>query len=408
MSANAPYAGQDISTEEMLRINPDLVLHGGYGRIKQAEALKKQAPDLPVVIAHFETIEEYMNDVRIVAQCVNAEDRAEALIAYLQGTLDFVQSRVKDIPEDEKVRVFYGGHDIYHVYTPETFEHSQITMAGGVNVGADLVGWLPEVSPEQMLVWDPEVIVVLNGVDVEAILSDPKVASVSAIKNKRVYSLPEASWDFSSPRALFCIEWLATKLYPERFSDVDIEAEADMFYANVFAVPYDGPALADAGAQAALASSKTRVVTDMRGRHVEIPAEPQRVVSVFPYVTYAALALGAENVLVAVDTPSTANANLARIYPAVAEMSGVGTFFSLNEESVLLADPDVLLTVTWGGDPDALQEKIKVPVVMYRHEPLHAKYGVHRAGVGPDCRAKCGRVHHILRREDGLHLGESG
>jgi iron complex transport system substrate-binding protein len=243
-NVSAPLAGRDISAEEMLRLAPDLVLHGGYGRIKQADALKKQAPDLPVVIAHFETIDAYMNDIRIVAQCINAEERAEKLIAYLQGKLDFIQSKTQDIPADKKTRVFYSGHEIDHCYTPDTFEHAQIELAGGVNVAQELSGWLPEVSPEQLLLWDPEVIIMLNGSDVEAVLNDPKVASVSAIKNKRVYALPEAGWDFSSPRALFCIEWLAAKLYPERFADVDIEAEADEFYQNVFGVDYEGPALA--------------------------------------------------------------------------------------------------------------------------------------------------------------------
>jgi iron complex transport system substrate-binding protein len=245
MALPAPYAGQDLSVEEILRIGPDVVLHGGYGRIKQAEALMKQAPGLPVVIAHFETIEQYMDDIRIVAQCVDAEDRAEELIAYLQGQLGAIAARVGDIPDDQKVRVFYGGHEIDHVYTPDTFEHAQIVLAGGVNVAQELSGWLPDVSAEQLLIWDPEVIVVLNGTDVEAILNDPQVSSVSAIKNGRVYALPEAGWDFSSPRALFAIEWLATKLYPERFADVDIEAAADEFYQAVFGVDYTGPALGD-------------------------------------------------------------------------------------------------------------------------------------------------------------------
>ncbi len=239
----APFAGGDISVEEMLRIGPDLVLHGGLGRIKQAEALRKQAPTLPVVIAHFETLEHYMDDIRIVGQCVNAEEKAETLIKYLQSKIDYVRSRVKGIPEDKKIRVMYAGHDIYHIYTPDTFEHAQIEVAGGINVARELTGWHPEISAEQMLIWDPQVIVMLSGVDVQAVLKDTRVAGVSAIKNKRVYSLPEASWDFSSPRALFCMEWLATKLYPERFADVDIEASADEFYQTVFGVDYTGPSL---------------------------------------------------------------------------------------------------------------------------------------------------------------------
>jgi len=245
MELAAPYAGHDLSAESLLRLEPDLVLHGGYGRIKQAEALMKQVPGLPVVIAHFETMEAYMDDIRIVGRCVGAEERAEDLIAYLEGFLARVAEQVGDVPEDERVRVFYGGHEIDHGYTPDTFEHAQIVMAGGVNVMQELTGWLPDVSAEQLLVWDPEVIVVLNGADLDAIYNNPQVADVSAVKDGRVYALPEASWDFSSPRALFAIEWLASKLYPERYAGVDLEAEADAFYQAVFGADYEGPALSE-------------------------------------------------------------------------------------------------------------------------------------------------------------------
>ncbi len=243
MECSAPYWHRDIHAEEMLRLAPDVVLHGGYGRIQQAEALKKQVPQMPIVIAHFETIEHYMDDIRIVAECVNATDRAEDLIATLQEALDKTTARVKDIPEAERVRVFYGGHDIYHAMTGTTFEHAQVVLAGGVNVAGELTTWNPEITPEQLLVWDPEVVVLLNGGSVSDVLNDKRLAGLSAVKSKRVYALPEAGWDYSTPRALFCIEWLASKLYPDRFADVDIEAEADAFYQKVFGVDYTGPAL---------------------------------------------------------------------------------------------------------------------------------------------------------------------
>ena len=358
MERAAPFRNRDISAEEMLRLNPDVVLHGGYGRIAQAEALQKQVPDMPIVIAHFETIEDYMNDIRIVAQCVNAEEAAERLIATLQGTLDFVTERVKDIPESEKVRVFYGGHDIYKAYTGTTFEHAQIVMAGGINVAADLEGWHPEVSAEQLLVWDPEVIIVLNGVDVDAILADPKVQGVSAIKNRRVYSLPEASWDFSSPRALFCIEWLAQILYPERFADIDIDAEADAFTEPCRC----GLHRAELGS-GLTATSETRIVTDMIGRKVEVPRHIARAMPLSSDITASLMALGVGDRLAAVDSMTPANANLMAAFPELADKSAPCAFFDANAESILAVNPDVVLTVSWQRDPDKLQEMMGIPVV---------------------------------------------
>jgi len=85
MEQVAPCKGRDVNVEALLNVEPDLVLHGGYGRIRQADAIRELAPDLPVVIAHFETLDAYMDDIRIVAACVNAEAEAEELSAFCKG-----------------------------------------------------------------------------------------------------------------------------------------------------------------------------------------------------------------------------------------------------------------------------------------------------------------------------------
>jgi len=347
---DCPIIGKDPNLEEMLRINPDVILIGGMGRLKWVEPL--QTTGLPVVVSHFETLENYMDDIRIVAQVVNAEPRAEELITYLQSKLDFVSSRVSNISGDEKVKVLFVGHDVYHVYTTGTFEDTQIAAAGGINVAAEMTGWLPEVSPEQIITWNPDVIISLNGVSTDDIINDAKIADVAAVKSKKVYALPESGWDFASPRALFAIEWLGTKFYPEKFADVDIIGEADEFYQTVFGVNYGGPALAE-----------TRIVTDMAGRTVVIPADPSRIASIFPYITYTSLALGAGDKLVAIDTASSNNANLAKIYPKVKGIPAVGSAFNVNKESVLLADPDLVLTVTWDREPDKTQSTLNKPLL---------------------------------------------
>jgi len=101
---------------------------------------------------------------------------------------------------------------------------------------------MPEVSAEQLLEWNPDMIVMLNGADAQAVLADEKIRDVAAVQNARVYTLPEAGWDFSTPRALFCMEWIFSKLYPEAYK-ADISARADEFYNAVFGVDYSGPEL---------------------------------------------------------------------------------------------------------------------------------------------------------------------
>ncbi len=102
---------------------------------------------------------------------------------------------------------------------------------------------------------------------------------------------------------------------------------------------------------------------DMRGRRVEVPAKITRAASISPYVTFTALALGGEDVLVGVDAGSCQNANLAQVYPAIRRIPDIGSVFNVNKASLLQANPEVVLTVTWDRDPDKTQSMLGIPVL---------------------------------------------
>jgi iron complex transport system substrate-binding protein len=116
--------------------------------------------------------------------------------------------------------------------------------AGGVNVASSITSWLPAISAEQLIQWNPQVIFALQDTNKSAILQDPKIQTVSAVVNNKVYTIPEGGWDFGSLRAIFCIEWIGAKLYPDRFSDVNISTAANQFYQTVYKINYEGPSLA--------------------------------------------------------------------------------------------------------------------------------------------------------------------
>jgi iron complex transport system substrate-binding protein len=241
MNLPAPVSGKTLNKEELLALDADVVLLGGYGRI----AWVKEVRDLnqTAVVAHFEEIGNFTRDLKIIGQVVGAEEKAEKICTNLDEIVAEVKAKVKDVPESEKVRVYFCSNDVYHVYGGLTFEHSQIVTAGGTNVAKEITAWTPEVSPEQLISWNPEVIFTLQGVDVNAILSDPKIQQVDAVKNKRVYAIPESGWDFGSLRSIFAIKWMSSKLYPELWVGHNMTNEAKEFYIATYGVEYDGPSL---------------------------------------------------------------------------------------------------------------------------------------------------------------------
>ncbi len=237
----APISGKSVNVESVIALQPDVVFIGGYGRLSWIEPLKNA--NLTVVVTHFEEIGNYTRDLGIIAQVMGVQDKAQPIITQVQNILDKVDSRVGNLTAAEQVTAYFCSHDAYHVYGSTTFEHAQIITAKGINVGESVTTWLPQISAEQLITWNPSVMFTLEGTDTASILNDNQIKSVSAISNQKVYSIPEAGWDFGSMRAIFAIEWMASKLYPQRFSDININQEVDSFYQAVYGIDYNGPEL---------------------------------------------------------------------------------------------------------------------------------------------------------------------
>jgi iron complex transport system substrate-binding protein len=183
-------------------------------------------------------------DLRIVGEVVNKQQKADQLASFVDTFLASLGSRIGNISVDEVMKAYFAGNpDVYHVYGSTTFEHTQIVTTGGTNVAASVTTWLPQISPEQLIEWNPDVIFALNGMDTTAILSDNRIQDVNAIKNHKVYAMPEAGMDYGTFRAIFAIEWMSSKLYPDKFAGVNMMDEANTFYQQFWGMNYDGPAL---------------------------------------------------------------------------------------------------------------------------------------------------------------------
>jgi hypothetical protein len=90
--------------------------------------------------------------------------------------------------------------------------------AGGPQSGLSL-------DAEQIIAWNPDVIITSSNAGKETILSDPALATVKAVEEDQVYVRPQGiyMWGVRSGENAMMTPWLGTKLYPERFEDVDME-----------------------------------------------------------------------------------------------------------------------------------------------------------------------------------------
>ena len=119
--------------------------------------------------------------------------------------------------------------------------------AGALNVAAATVKGARQVSLEQVLQWNPQVIFVQDRYPqvVKQIENDPQWQAIDAVKNHRVWLMPEyaKAWGYPMPEALAIGElWMAKKLYPERYNSVDVDKQAQDYYQRFYRVNWTADA----------------------------------------------------------------------------------------------------------------------------------------------------------------------
>ena len=167
--------------------------------------------------------------------------RAEAWCAYHDQKVALVRARIANIPPAQRIRLFHvrGGPQTTQThgsYSSNTFGYGELAGANMVVKNHPLVG-RGEVSIEEILKWDPQVINIGRHYSAELITKDPRWAQVSAVKNGRVHELPEGVfyWDGSTEGVLLML-YIAKELYPERFADLDLKQEIREYYARFYRV----------------------------------------------------------------------------------------------------------------------------------------------------------------------------
>ena len=186
--------------------------------------------------------------IRLIGEVVNRQKQAEALVDYTFAQRKWVSDRLQSVTPQQRVRVYMANPDLT-TYGSGKYTGLMMHHAGALNVAESTVKGFKQVSLEQVIAWDPQVIFVQDRYPevVGTILHDPKWQVIDAVKNHRVYLMPEyaKAWGYPMPEALAIGElWMAKKLYPQQFSDIDMQKQADAYYQRFYRTQYVPPASA--------------------------------------------------------------------------------------------------------------------------------------------------------------------
>ncbi|WP_338574033.1 ABC transporter substrate-binding protein [Erwinia billingiae] len=182
--------------------------------------------------------------IRLIGEVVNHQPQAEALIKATFDERQQTADRLKDIPADRRIRAYMANPDLT-TYGSGKYTGLMMAHAGALNVAAATIKGFKQVSMEQIIAWNPQVIFVQDRYPkvIDEINQQPAWQAVDAVKNHRVYLMPEyaKAWGYPMPEALALGElWMAKKLYPEKFSDIDMQKRADSWYQRFYRTHYVG------------------------------------------------------------------------------------------------------------------------------------------------------------------------
>ena len=235
--------GDAINYEAVIAANPTIAFHVAAineGTIDEADTMAEQL-GIPVVVVSSDLLDA-PEVYRFMGDLFGVEEQAEALASYAEETFDAISGL--DIPEEEKVRIYYGNGEDSLETAPAGSSHGQIIdLVNAINV-AELElgdGSRVQISAEQLLAWDPDVIIV-NGepkadmtgsAAAEAILNDPTYATLTAVQNGAVYGTPNAPFSWMDrppgPNRIVGMRWLAGLIYPE-YLNYDVDEEVKEFF----------------------------------------------------------------------------------------------------------------------------------------------------------------------------------
>ena len=235
--------GNTANLEVVLALKPDLILDVGSvdpTYVSLAERVQQQT-GIPYALldGRFDGIPL---GYRTLGALIGRREQGEAFARSAEDTIKTITQRVGTIPAGRRPRVYYArgprgletglGGSI----NVETIELIARNVADGTR------GGLANVSIEQVLLWNPDIIVTIDRDFAANVLSDPAWAPIAAVRVRRVHLSPKLpfGWvDFPpTVNRLIGLWWLARILYPDLFPE-DLRALTREFYTRFYHVTPD-------------------------------------------------------------------------------------------------------------------------------------------------------------------------
>nr|WP_236629381.1 MULTISPECIES: ABC transporter substrate-binding protein [Lactobacillus] len=230
----APFVGQDLQIEEILKTKPDVAIAANPGQVKQLRQAK-----IPTVNAMFTDFPGLKKSVNLTAKILGKKYQtvAKRYNQELAHNLSYVQKRVAN---QKRVRVLHitDATNLKQVDGQETIINEWIKFAGGKNA-IKARGNMVQVNPEEIVKQNPQVIIIGQTTTANArrlVKHDPLLQKTTAAEEGKVYGNPQGTfpWDRYSTEEALQVLWAAKLLHPAQFTQLDMVEKTRDFYQKYY------------------------------------------------------------------------------------------------------------------------------------------------------------------------------
>lgn len=234
-----PGTFDNVNVEEIIKADPNVVLVG-ISSPKGNKLIEDAGFPTFTMYIGWASVKTLKNEFVQIGTLLGNKAKAEELVNYWNKKTADINSMVSKVPINDRKKVLYvsvTAEGVSSVHGTGVWGDDFIKSSGSLNA-ADVEG-SKQVNAEQILMWDPDLIIVQKDQKanaVEKVMKDPKIGDLKAIRGKQVYQVPIGAfwWDRPSPESPLAFMWLAKLVYPEYTKEIDLKKETKEFFKTFY------------------------------------------------------------------------------------------------------------------------------------------------------------------------------
>ena len=211
-----------LNLELIISLKPDLVLVADITADEQIKAIENLGL-VVYALPNPKSFAELFANLETVGKLTGNISQAEVLVKSLKERVSVIEEKIATT--NARPLVFYelDSTDANAPWTPGpgTFIETLINQAGGQNLGSSLDSEWAQISLENLITQDPDVIILgdftWGGVTPEAVYARSGWEVLTAVKNQKIFTFDDNLVSRPGPRLVDGLEAMARLLHPELF-----------------------------------------------------------------------------------------------------------------------------------------------------------------------------------------------